>query len=111
MIASASPPTSTGTWIALASLVLMMIPVYISSLKGAKSYGRLEQKVDALALAQSATAIQNAETARLLADTVGKLTDQFQAHAIADASNFGELRGLYAGRAAPPLAPSATVGS
>jgi hypothetical protein len=80
--------------VALGTLVILMIPVYISSLKAAQGYGRLEQKVDQLALSQASTATQNAETARLLAETVSKLSSAFQDHAVQDAGHFGELRGL-----------------
>jgi len=89
--------TSVSTWIAIATLVLMMIPVYIASLKGAQSYGRLEQKVDTLASAVAETSRQNAATASLLTATLVKLTDQFQQHSLQDASNFGEIRGLVGG--------------
>ena len=86
--------TSTGTWVAIGTLVCLMIPVYIASLKGAQSYGRLEQKVDQLASAQAQAASDSAATQKLLADVVTRLTDQFQAHAVQDAGHFGELRGL-----------------
>jgi hypothetical protein len=88
--------TSIGTWIAIGTIVLMLIPIYISSLKGAQSYGRLEQKVDALSFAQAQTSAENAATNKLIAETIVKLTDQFQAHALMDASNFGEIRGALA---------------
>jgi len=90
--------TSPGTWIAIGTLVVMMVPVYISSLRGAKSYGRLEEKVDALAVAASTNAAANAETNRLLAEAITKLTDQFVDHSVQDAEHFGELRGILRGK-------------
>lgn len=86
--------TSVGTWVALGTVIVMLIPVYISSLKGAQSYGRLEQKVDALAVAQATASVENAATAKLLTENITKLTDKFQEHAVQDAGHFGELRGL-----------------
>lgn len=86
--------TSTGTWVALVTLVVMMLPVYFMTLRGAQGYGRLEQKVDELQKGQTNTAAANAITNQLIAESISKLTDAFQTHAVQDAGHFGELRGL-----------------
>jgi len=86
--------TSSGTWVAIATLIILILPIYFMTLKAANSYGRLEQKVDQLGLSQAETAKQNAETARLAVLAMSKLSEQFGAHALLDAQNFGELRGL-----------------
>lgn len=86
--------TSTGTWVAGLTLVVLLIPIYIMTLRGAQSYGKLEQKVDELATAAEKNATANAETNRLLAAAIVKLTDQFVDHALQDAHNFGELKGI-----------------
>ena len=94
--------TSAGTVIGVVSLAIMLIPIYVMTLKGAQSYGRLEQKVDTLASAVAETSRQNAATAALLTATLVKLTDQFQQHSLQDASNFGEIRGLVGGTPTKP---------
>lgn len=86
--------TSTGTWVAGFTLALLLIPIYIMTLKGAQSYGKLEQKVDQLAAAAESNATANAETNRLLAAAITKLTDQFVDHALQDATHFGEIKGI-----------------
>ena len=85
---------STGTWVAIGTLVILMLPVYISSLKAAQGYGRLEQKVDNLTIAHAQAQFTNSKTQELLATTLATLTGEFQGHAVADAGHFGELRGL-----------------
>lgn len=103
MLAQGTTNTTYIT-ISIVTFVILMVPIYVMTLKGAQGYGRLEQKVDNIALAQSQANAVNAETARSIAETVGKLTDQFQAHAVQDAGHFGELRGMLATQ--PPKTPS-----
>lgn len=86
--------TTTPTWVAIAGLAVLLIPVLIASLRGAQAYGRLEQKVDNLALMQAAADEHHQEAVRLIASTMDKLADKFNEHAIQDAGHFGELRGM-----------------
>ena len=86
--------TSAGTWVAIATLAVLILPIYFMTLKAANSYGRLEQKVDQLGIAQAETARQNAETSRLAVLSISRLSEQFGAHALLDAQNFGEIRAL-----------------
>ena len=94
--------TTNGTWIALTTLIILIIPIYVLTLKAAASYGRLEQKVDSLAASTAAVQQQNAETARIAVVAMAKLSDAFQSHAVQDAQTFGEIKGWMQGVAVPP---------
>lgn len=101
MIAAATVQLDALGW------ALVALPVLGAAFAANRTYGRLEQKVDSLADTQKAQAdallaqqdaqnkIMEALVVRLEA-----LSAQFNQHALQDAANFGELRGLAHGQAA-----------
>lgn len=90
---------TTYVVVSLVTFALLMVPIYVMTLKAANSYGRLEQKVDNLAAMQQQANEQHQESVRMVAAVLDKLTDKFQEHAVQDAGHFGELRGMFAGQA------------
>src|ERR1700674_1591966 len=101
--------TSVGTWFAGVTIVVMLLPIYVLTLKAASNYGRLESKVDAIALAQAVAVKSAAETNALIALSITKVSDAFVAHAVADAQNFGEIKGWIQHGVVVPIAPSPTL--
>lgn len=94
--------TSAATVIGCVTLIILLVPIYIMTLKAANSYGRLENKVDNIAQLAAQTAAAQATTNALLATAITKLTDQFTAHEVTDATHFGEIKGILGNPAQRP---------
>lgn len=83
----------------LVGIAAIIVTILFASIRSARQYGRLEEKVDALASQLAAESEARLRLLAALTQRVEKLGEQFNGHAIQDAANFGEIKGIISARA------------
>lgn len=75
-------------------VVAIVVTVVLASLGVAARIGRLDAKVDALSEQVASEAASRVRLLEALTLRVENLSRQFGDHAVSDAANFGELKGI-----------------